>query len=130
MLDKRKIILMTRLAVYEEVDGKEDISINNYFRGDYIWFEVLKGAIYGTIGFVIVFAMYMLYDLETFMVDFYKMDIVSFAQDVLKKYIIFLVIYMVVSYFVAIYKFMKSKKHVERYKSTLRALYNNYYAKR
>lgn len=130
MLDKRKIILMTRLAVYEEVDGKEDISINNYFRGDYIWFEVLKGAIYGTIGFVIVFAMYMLYDLETFMVDFYKMDIVSFAQDVLKKYIIFLVIYMVISYFVAIYKFMKSKKHVERYKSTLRALYNNYYAKR
>lgn len=130
MLDKRKIILMTRLAVYEEVDGKEDISINNYFRGDYIWFEVLKGAIYGTIGFVIVFAMYMLYDIETFMVDFYKMDIVSFAQDVLKKYIIFLVIYMVISYFVAIYKFMKSKKHVERYKSTLRALYNNYYAKR
>ena len=63
MLDKNKIILMTALSVYEEKDGKNDLSINNYFRGDYIGFEVLKGALYGTVAFAIVFAMYMLYDL-------------------------------------------------------------------
>ena len=129
MLDKNKIILMTALSVYEEKDGKNDLSINNYFRGDYIGFEVLKGALYGTVAFAIVFAMYMLYDLETFMVDFYKMDIVSFAQDVLKRYVIFLAIYMVISYFVALYKFNRSKKHISKYKDALRALYNNYFAR-
>lgn len=126
MLDKNKIILMTALSVYEEKDGKDDLSVNGYFRGDYIGFEVLKGAIYGTIAFAIVFAMYMLYDLETFMVDFYKMDVVSFAQDVLKKYIIFIVIYMAISYCVAFVRFGRAKKHIEKYKAALRALYNNF----
>jgi len=126
MLDKNKIILMTAISVYEEKDGRDDLAINGYFRGDYIGFEVLKGAIYGTVAFAVVFAMYMLYDLETFMVDFYKMDIVAFAQGVLKKYIIFIAIYMVVSLFVALYRFMKSKKHVENYKMALKTLYNNF----
>lgn len=126
MLDKNKIILMTAISVYEERDGKNDLSINGYFRGDFIGFEVLKGALYGTIAFAIVFAMYMLYDLETFMVDFYKMDVVAFTQGVLKKYIIFIAIYMVISYFVALYRFGKSKKHIENYKQALRTLYNNF----
>lgn len=126
MLDKNKIILMTAISVYEEKDGKDDLSISGYFRGDYMGAEVLKGAICGTIAFAIVFAMYMLYDLETFMVDFYKMDVVAFAQGVLKKYIISVAIYTVISYFVALYKHNRSKKHVENYKSALRTLYNNF----
>lgn len=126
MLDKNKIILMTAISEYEEKEGKDDLAINGYFRGDYIGFEVLMGAICGTIAFAIVFAMYMLYDLEMFMVDFYKMDIVAFAQGVLKKYVIFIAIYMVISYFVALYKHNRSKKHVEKYKAALRALYNNF----
>ena len=126
MLDKNKIILMTAISVYEEKDGKDDLSINGYFRGDYIGIEVLKGAICGTIAFAIIFAMYMLYDLEMFMVDFYKMDVVAFAQGVLKKYLIFLAVYTVISYFVALYRHNKAKKHVENYKDALRTLYNNF----
>jgi len=127
MLDKNKIVLMTALSVYEEKDGKDDISVNNYFRGDYIGIEVLKGAVYGTFAYAVIFAMYMLYDLEVFMVDFYKMDVVEFAQGVLKKYIIFLAIYMVISYFVALFKFTRAKKHIEKYREALRTLYNNFY---
>lgn len=126
MLSKEKIILMTAISVYEEKDGKEDLSINGFFRGDYMGMEVLMGAICGTIAFAIIFAMYMLYDLETFMVDFYKMDVMAFAQDVLKKYIIFVAIYTVISYFVALYKHGRAKKHIENYKAALKTLFNNF----
>lgn len=126
MLDKNKIILMTAIASYEEGEGKEDLSINGYFRGDYMGLEVLMGAVCGTIAFAVIFAMYMLYDIETFMVDFYKMDMVAFAQDVLKKYIIFVAIYTVISYFVALYKHNRAKKHVENYKTALKTLFNNF----
>ena len=54
------------------------------------------------------------------------MDIVAFAQDVLKKYLIFLAIYMVISFFVALYKHNKAKKHIENYKAALRTLYNEF----
>lgn len=126
MLDKEKIILMTAISVYEERDGKRDLSINGFFRGDYIGAQVLLGAICGTIAFAVIFAMYMLYDLEDFMVNFYKMDVMAFAQGVLKKYVIFLAIYMVISYFVALYRHNKAKKHIENYKTALRTLYNNF----
>ena len=39
MLDKNKIILMTAISEYEEKEGKDDLAINGYFRGDYIGFE-------------------------------------------------------------------------------------------
>lgn len=126
MLDKEKIILMTAISVYEERDGKRDLSINGFFRGDYMGAQVLLGAICGTIAFAVIFAMYMLYDLEDFMVNFYKMDVMAFAQGVLKKYVIFLAIYMVISYFVALYRHNKAKKHIENYKTALRTLYNNF----
>ncbi|MDO4188259.1 MAG: hypothetical protein Q4D29_04645 [Lachnospiraceae bacterium] len=126
MLSKDKIILMTAVSVYEDGEGKEDLAINGYFRGDYMGFEVLKGAIYGTIAFALIFAMYMLYDLETFMVEFYKMDIMAFAQDVLKRYLIFLAIYVVISFFVALYKHNRAKKHIENYKAALKTLYNEF----
>ena len=45
MINEERVILMTRLASYEANEGKKDISIVNYFRGDYIGFQVLKSII-------------------------------------------------------------------------------------
>lgn len=126
MLEKNKIILMTSAASYEQNEGKEDIAINSYFRGDYIGMQILKAAIYGTIGFVAVFAMYILYDLADFMANFYKMDIAKFMHDVLSRYVIFLVVYMIISYFVAAYKYARASKHINVYKEALRRLYSYY----
>lgn len=126
MPDSEKTILMTHIAAYEQQEELGDLKVNSYFRGDYISMEVLKGAIYGTIGFAIIFLMYVLYDLETFMVEFYKMDIVSFFQGVLSKYIIFIAIYVVISYFVAAYRYGKAKKNVKLYQNALKNLYSYY----
>ena len=35
MLDERKVKLMTKLAMYEETQGKEDFKISEYYRKDY-----------------------------------------------------------------------------------------------
>lgn len=126
MIDEDKIILLTNIAAYEQEEGKDDLSINGFFRGDYMGVEVFKAAIYGTIGFAVIFLMYMLYDLENFMVDFYKMDIVEFAQGVLSKYVLFVAIYIVISYFVALYRYTRAKKHIAKYKSALKHLYSYY----
>ena len=51
MINEEKVILMTRLASYESNEGKKDISIVNYFKGDYIGFQILKSVIAATISF-------------------------------------------------------------------------------
>lgn len=36
MLNKDKIQIMSRCAMYEKGQGKEDLAINRYFQGDYV----------------------------------------------------------------------------------------------
>ena len=122
MLDEERIRLMTRMAAYEEHEGKKDIAISGYFRGDYISFQLLKSAIYATVGFALAVAMYVLYNMETFLEDFYKMDILEFLKDILSKYCLVLAIYLVISYFVYAYRYHKAKRHVKQYNQLLRAL--------
>ena len=62
MLNKERVILMTKMASYEENEGRKDRAVMSYFRGDYVWFQVLKSVVYGTIAFGIVFGMYIFYD--------------------------------------------------------------------
>ena len=81
---------MTKMAAYENRQGKKDMPINSYFRGDYISFQVLKSALYATVGFALAVAMYILYDIEGFLTDFYKMDIPEFVKDMGVKYAIVL----------------------------------------
>lgn len=124
MLSKDKMILMTAVTAYENSGGKDDISINNFFRGDYLSFEILKSAIYGTIGFAVIFVMYILYDIEKFMVEFYKMDIVAFAKDAMTKYLIFLAAYVFITYVVSAVKYHNAKKNMAKYQEALKALYS------
>ena len=122
MLNEDRIELMTKMAAYESRQGKKDIRVNRFFRGDYISFQVLKSALCATIGFGLVIAMYILYDLEGFLTDFYKMDVAAFVKDIAVKYAVVLVIYLLASYFVYAYRYSRAKKHMKKYVSQLNEL--------
>ena len=117
---------MTKMAAYESRQGKKDLTVNEFFRGDYISFQVFKSALYATIGFGLVIVMYILYDLEGFLTDFYKMDVAEFVKDIAMKYAVVLVIYLLISYFVYAYRFSRAKKHMKKYLSQLNELETMY----
>lgn len=126
MLNKERVILMTKMASYEENEGKKNNSIMNYFRGDYIWLQVVKSFIYGTIAFGAVFGMYIFYDFEVFIMDIYKMDLLEFGKSVLMKYLFAVGIYSIISYAVYAYRYAKAKKDMKLYLANLRTLTRMY----
>ena len=126
MLNKERVILMTKMASYEEHEGKKNTSVMNYFRGDYVWFQVLKSAIYGTISFGILFGMYVFYDFEIFMTDIYKMDLFQFGKSDLVKYLFVIGIYAIISYAVYSYRYAKAQKKMKLYMSNLNRLTGMY----
>lgn len=126
MLNRDRIILMTKMASYEETEGKRNSSVMNYFRGDYVWFQVLKSVIYGTIAFGIVFGMYIFYDFEVFMVDIYKMDLFEFGKSILIRYLFVIGIYAIISYAIYAYRYAKAKKREKLYMSNLNRLSGMY----
>ena len=65
MLDERKVKLMTRLAFYEQTQGKEDFKISAYYRKDYTSLHMLCSFIWVTIGYVLVVGLAVLAGLDS-----------------------------------------------------------------
>lgn len=122
MLNEERIILMTKMAVYEEREGRKNVAIGNYFRGDYISLQVIKSVISATIVFGIVFALSVFYDFETFILDIYKIDLLAFGRRIFVLYCIFAVIYGVISYIVYSYRYNKAKRSLKQYYINLKRL--------
>lgn len=126
MLNEERIILMTHMASYEAGEGRKNMKIGNYFRSDYIAAQVLKSLIYGTVAFVIVFALYILYDFEVFMQDLYKIDLLAFAKSVLIYYGVFIAAYALLTYVFCTYRYARAKKNLKNYYHNLKKL-NSFY---
>ena len=126
MLSEQRIRLMTHMAGYEKGAGRRDISINQYFRGDYLSFQLWKSAIYGIIGFVIIVVLNVLYDFSSFLTDFYKMDLLEYFKDLAVKFGVVIAVYVVVTYFIYAYRYYKVKKHLDTYIKLLNELYSMY----
>lgn len=126
MINEEKVILMTRMASYETGKGKKDISILNYFRGDYIGFQVLKSVIAATISFMALFAVYLFYNFETLMQNIYKMDLMEFGKSIIILYLCAVGAYGVISYVVYATRYNRAKKSLRIYYNNLKKLGSMY----
>jgi hypothetical protein len=122
MLNEERIILMTRMASYEEHEGKKNMTIGKYFRSDYIAVQVLKSILSATVAYAIGLAAYIFYDFEIFMQDIYKMDLIAFAQDVLIWYGVTVVSYSVITYLVFSFRYARAKRSLKTYRRNLKRL--------
>ncbi len=122
MLNEERIKLMTKMAAYEENEGRKNMATGSYFRGDYIEMQILKSIFSATVAYVVLFGMVIYYDFEMFMQNIYKMDLVEFGKNTLLYYFIFVVSYAVISYIVYSYRYSKAKKSLKRYFYNLKQL--------
>jgi hypothetical protein len=126
MLNEERVILMTKMASYEENEGKKNVSIGNYFRSDYIAVQMLKSIICATIAFAAIFALYIFYGFENFMQEIYRMDILAFAKKILMYYGITILVYGGISYVVYSMRYSKAKRNLKQYYQNLKKLNSLY----
>ncbi len=122
MIDEEKVILMTRMASYEAGEGKKNLAIWRFFRGDYIGLQLLGSFICATLSFALGVALYVYYNFEDFMENLYEMDILEFAKGIAAKYVWFLVIYMLISYAVFAYRYSHARGNLKAYYGNLKKL--------
>lgn len=126
MIKKERVILMTKLASYEENEGKKANRISRYFRGDYISVHLLKSWVCVTVVYVLLVGLSILYDLESFMENLYKMDYLAFAEKIIKGYIVVTAVYLVTVYITYAYRYRKARKSLKRYSQNLKKLGSMY----
>ena len=122
MIHEERVILMTGLQVYEDGDGKRDIAISNYFRGDYLGMQMLKSVIYVTIAAGLFFAGYVFYNLEEFLNNIYQTNWLEYAQTLLTRYLVLVLAYTLITYLVYPCRYAKAKKNLKKYYGGLKAL--------
>lgn len=126
MINEKRIIAMTRMASYEANEGKKHMEVGRYFRSDYMSLNLLKGFISGTLAFVIIAVFMMIYDIDIFMKDLYKTDLLALGKEVIFAYVIFICIYSVICYVVATLRYNRARQGLKRYYASLRSL-SKYY---
>lgn len=119
MLNERKIRLMTKTAIYEQGKGKEDIKINNYGGSDYVRFNMLKTILAATVSAILILGLVVLYKMEDLMADMMKLDLAKLGREVLFLYIIFIVVYAIISLIVYQQKYYRASKRLKRYNANL-----------
>lgn len=122
MLSQERIKLMTKMAAYEENEGKKYMSIGSYFRSDYMGMQVIRSVICGTLAFFLLAGLYVYYHFETMMQDIYKMDLLLLGRRVLFYYIVFIAAYSMITYVIYSFRYSRAKRSLKHYYYHLKQL--------
>lgn len=118
---------MTRMASYEANEGKKHLAIGKYFRSDYISIQLLKSLLSGTVVFAIITGMAVVYDLDSFMKNFYHTDdMIQMIKDIGSKYVLAIGVYLLLTYIIATYRYYRARKNLKTYYGNLKKL-SKYY---
>ena len=126
MLNEEKIRLMTRLALYEQKEGKKDLPLSKYYRTDYLALKMINSTIVMTLGYILLLATIVLIKIEELLSDIVNMDLVVIGRNILIIYVILFVVNMAATYFVSSYRFKRSRGNLNNYNSYLKDLYMIY----
>lgn len=126
MINEEKVALMTKLAVYEEKEGKKNIPLGKYYKEDYVSLHMLNTVIIATFSYVLILAVIIFAHLEEMMAELANMDYVKAGKDLLIGYIAIIAVYVVISYIVYSIKFKRVRRSLNEYNGNLKKLYNMY----
>lgn len=126
MLDEKKVKLMTRLAFYEETQGKEDFKISAYYRKDYVSLHMLCSFIWVTIGYVCIVALAVLAGLDSLLGNMSMAVVVLIGGMAIVGWLAVVIIYMMITSHIYNEKHKNSRQRVKKYNHDLTRLLKMY----
>lgn len=126
MLNNRKIRLMTRLAMYEKNEGKDDLRLAKYYKTDYARFNVLKTGVVVTIAYVIIVGFVLLYKLQYILDNILNIDYKAMGWTILGVYIGVISFYIIITLLGYSLRYKASRKKLGRYYKMLGKLKEMY----
>ena len=122
MLNTDKIRLMTKLALYETKEGKEDIRLSKYYKTDYVRYQVLKSVLCATFGYALILLLIFFYKTEYIVSNAVTMNYKAVGTYILGIYVIIVAIYGLGASVGYAIKYDLSRKKLSRYYKLLKRL--------
>lgn len=122
MLDETKVRLMTKLAFYEQTQGKEDFKISAYYRKDYTGIHLFANVIWVTVGYGCAALLAMLATMDLLLDSMTNSLFLMLLMILVIGYIGTVVIYCIISGHIYNQKHRKARTRVKKYNHDLTLL--------
>lgn len=122
MINQEKVKLMTKLASFEKNEGKEDLKAMEYFKSDYVSYNTFLMLLGVTVALIIFFAADIGTKFFENMQTFIEYDFVGQGIDYLTIWLVFMVIYGIITTIIYRRRYRVSKKNTDLYKKMLKDL--------
>lgn len=124
MLNNEKIILMTKLSLYEQKNQKKEIKSSRYFKGDYMSLKMLNSLISVTVAYLLCLVLWFMYQADRVISKLTTTGrLVALVVVLLAIYVIMVVAYMIFSYAFYSHRFRKIRKNLKEYNGDLKTLH-------
>ena len=115
MLDKRKVRLMTKMAIYEKEYGEKDIKISGYYKKDYSSLNTWITLIWISAGYLLAAVLLALCGADALLEDLTILKLLVFVTIAAAAYFALLIIYGVGAGRFYRKKHTQAKQRVKKY---------------
>ena len=126
MLDEKKVKLMTRLAFYEQTQGKEDFKVSAYYRKDYASLHTICSIIWVTVGYICAVGLIFLAGMDNFLSSMSFGMMFLMLGILVLVYLFLLILYGVIASHILNKKHRESRQSVKKYNHDLTRLLKLY----
>lgn len=123
MLNEEKVALMTKMALYEQGEGRKSIPMSKYYRSDYLSLRLLNSVILVSVAYALIGALVVLVNFEWILENLVHMDLVLIGKRILISYLVAILLYAVLTYVIYAWRFKKCRKGLNEYNGNLKQLY-------
>lgn len=117
---------MTYLAKEEKSEHKEEFRIMNFYKYDYIRYNLIKNFLSVTVGYVMLLALAAFYKADYLVANLMLLDFKELAIKAVGIYLVLLIVYSVMTVWLGWMKYEKSKEHIKKYYKLLDILQKFY----
>lgn len=126
MINEEKVKELYHVALYDTKERKEYEQVSRYYMKDYLVKEVLKSFFAGTIAFMGLLALYIMYNMDVLLAEINSMDIMETAMRYILLYVAFMLAYIFVTILVYALRYTKARKRLCENEEHLKKVYKMY----
>lgn len=122
MANKKRIRLMTRLAIMESHRKKELEKAREYYRSEYIGILMMKNALRLTLAFGLGFLLWACCNMDSIMKKLNTLDVRGMTAGICVAYLLCMTVGLVITYIIAGKRYFQGQKELQQYHIMLERL--------
>ena len=115
MIHEERLRPMVKMAMFDKNEGKACKPMMQYAKMDYISMQLLKSFISGSVAYVILCIIWVLYDAEVFMNMLNGQYFIDLLKGIGIRYALFMAAYLAITYIVYRVRYIQRKKLIKTY---------------